>query len=93
MIIVGGLGSNLGSIVGALLITYLQYSLLKNVGEIPVIGNWILAVSERWLTVVGLENFSSIALGLIVIGIIIFEPKGINGVWLRFKKYCLNWPF
>jgi branched-chain amino acid transport system permease protein len=50
-------------------------------------------VSERWLTVIGLENFSSIALGLILIGIIIFEPKGINGVWLRFKKYCLNWPF
>ena len=93
MIIVGGLGSIPGSIFGAILITYLQFSLLKNVAEMPYFGSFILAISKRWMTVVGLENFSSIALGLIMIGIIIFEPLGIYGIWLRIKKYWVTWPY
>jgi branched-chain amino acid transport system permease protein len=93
MIIVGGLGSIVGSIVGAVLITFLQYSLLKNVRELPVLGDWLVAISQKWFTVIGLENFNSMILGIIIALIIIFEPKGINGIWLRFKKYCLTWPF
>ena len=93
MIIVGGLGSILGSIAGALFIAYLQYSLLKNIGEVPYFGTWIVDISRRWFTLTGLENFNSIAMGLIIVGVIIFESKGMNGIWLRFKKYCLTWPF
>jgi len=93
MIIVGGLGSIVGSIFGAILITYLQFSLLKNIAEVPYFGTFILAISKRWLTVVGLENFNSVALGLILIGIMIFEPLGMYGIWLRMKKYWMTWPF
>ena len=42
---------------------------------------------------VGLENIGSIAIGLIMIGIIIFEPLGMFGVWIRLKKYWMTWPF
>jgi branched-chain amino acid transport system permease protein len=93
MIVVGGLGSIAGSIFGAIFITYLQFSLLKNIAEVPYFGTFILTISKRWLTVVGLENFNSIALGLIMIGIIIFEPLGMYGIWLRIKKYWMTWPF
>jgi len=93
MIIVGGLGSILGSITGALLIAYLQYSLLKNIGEVPYFGTWITDISQRWFTITGLENLNNVALGLIIIGVIIFESKGINGIWLRVKKYFITWPF
>ncbi len=93
MVIVGGLGSIAGSIFGAMLITYLQFSLLKNIAEVPYFGGFILTISRRWLTVVGLENFNSIALGLILMGIMIFEPLGIYGMWLRAKKYWKTWPF
>ncbi|MDD5167457.1 MAG: branched-chain amino acid ABC transporter permease [Syntrophales bacterium] len=93
MIVVGGLGSILGSILGASLITILQFSLLKNISEMPYIGDFLVAVSTRWFTVVGLENFNSIILGLIMIGIVIFEPLGMYGVWLRIKKYWRTWPF
>jgi len=93
MIIVGGLGSIMGSIVGAALITFLQYSLLKNVSEMPVFGEWLVAVSQKWFTVIGLENFNNMVLAVIIALILIFEPMGINGIWLRFKKYCLTWPF
>ena len=93
MIVVGGLGSIVGAVMGAVLITWLQFSLLKNVKEMPYIGDFLVAISNRWLTVVGLENFASIILGLIMIGIIIFEPLGMYGVWLRMKKYWRTWPF
>lgn len=93
MVVVGGLGTIHGSIMGAVLITYLQYDLLKNVGEVPYIGDLLIAVSGKWFTVIGLENFSSMAIGLIMIGIIIFEPLGMFGVWIRMKKYWMTWPF
>ncbi|MEA3222611.1 MAG: branched-chain amino acid ABC transporter permease [Thermodesulfobacteriota bacterium] len=93
MVVVGGLGSILGSIMGATLITYLQYDLLKNVSEAPYLGDFLVSISKRWLTVVGLENFGSIALGLIMIGIIVFEPLGMYGIWIRIKKYWMTWPF
>ena len=93
MVVVGGLGTILGSIMGATLITYLQYNLLKNITEMPYVGDLMVAVSKQWFTVVGLENFSSIVIGLIMIGIIIFEPLGMFGVWIRMKKYWMTWPF
>jgi branched-chain amino acid transport system permease protein len=93
MVVVGGLGSIMGSICGAALITYLQYNLLKNVAEKPIIGDLLVSISKKWFTVIGLENFNSIILGLIMVGIIIFEPLGIFGIWIRLKKYWKAWPF
>jgi branched-chain amino acid transport system permease protein len=93
MIVVGGLGSVLGAIMGATLITYLQYDLLKNVGEMPYLGDFLVLISRKWFTVIGLENFGSIALGSIMLGIVIFEPLGMFGIWIRIKKYWKTWPF
>jgi branched-chain amino acid transport system permease protein len=93
MIVVGGLGSILGAIMGATLITYLQYELLKNIEELPVVGYVLVKISQKFFTVIGLQNFSSIALGLIMIGIVIFEPLGMYGIWIRIKKYWVTWPF
>ncbi|HOO44693.1 MAG TPA: branched-chain amino acid ABC transporter permease [Deltaproteobacteria bacterium] len=93
MVVVGGLGSVLGAIMGATLITYLQYDLLKNVGEMPYLGDLLVSISRKWFTVIGLENFGSIALGLIMLGIVIFEPLGMYGIWIRIKKYWKTWPF
>jgi branched-chain amino acid transport system permease protein len=93
MIVVGGLGSIVGSITGAAFITYLMYALFKNVQEVPYVGSLLVTVSERWLSITGLDNFSAIALGLVMIGIMIFEPMGIFGVWIRIKKYWMTWPF
>ncbi|MCX7981691.1 MAG: branched-chain amino acid ABC transporter permease [Syntrophales bacterium] len=93
MIVVGGLGAIAGSIMGATLITILQYSLLKNIKEVPYVGPFMVDISSRWFTVIGLENLNSIVLGLIMIAIVIFEPLGIYGIWLRIKKYWRTWPF
>jgi branched-chain amino acid transport system permease protein len=93
MVVVGGLGAIQGGIMGAALITYLQYDLFKNIAEVPYVGAFLIAVSKQWFTLVGLENFNAMAIGLIMIGIIIFEPLGMFGVWIRLKKYWMTWPF
>jgi len=93
MVVVGGLGSVMGSISGAVLITYLWYDLFKNVDEVPIVGDLMVAFARQFLTVTGMDNFNFIALGLVMIGIIIFEPLGMFGAWIRVKKYWKTWPF
>lgn len=92
MIIVGGLGSIMGSILGAALLTYLQIK-LQVIQEAPVIGPLLLDISKRYFMPEGLPNIQSIIIGAIMIAIVIFEPYGVNGIYLRFKRYWKMWPF
>jgi branched-chain amino acid transport system permease protein len=45
------------------------------------------------MSVTGLPNISSIILGLIIILIVLFEPLGLYGFWIRTKIYWKTWPF
>jgi branched-chain amino acid transport system permease protein len=92
MIIVGGLGSIMGSILGAALLTYLQIK-LQVIQEAPIIGPALLDISKRYFMPEGLPNIQSIIIGAIMIAIVIFEPYGVNGIYLRFKRYWKMWPF
>ncbi len=92
MVIVGGLGSVKGAIFGAALLTYLQIK-LQIIQEAPVIGPILLEISNQFFTPQGLPNIQSIVIGGIMIGIAIFEPLGINGIYLRIKRYWKMWPF
>ncbi len=92
MVIVGGLGSVKGAIFGAALLTYLQIK-LQIIQEAPVIGPLLVEVSQRFFTTAGLPNIQSIVIGAIMIGIVIFEPLGMNGIYLRTKRYWKTWPF
>jgi branched-chain amino acid transport system permease protein len=89
----GGVGSPPASRGGAAFITYLMYALFKNIKDVPYIGDFLVNISQRWLSITGMDNLSAIALGLVMIGIMIFEPMGFFGVWIRIKKYWKTWPF
>ncbi|MGC9323463.1 MAG: branched-chain amino acid ABC transporter permease [Desulfomonilia bacterium] len=93
MVVVGGLGSILGAVMGAVLITYLQFDLLKNMGELPYLGDLLVSFSRKWFTVIGMDNIGGFVLGLIMVLIVIFEPLGMFGIWIRIKKYWKTWPF
>jgi branched-chain amino acid transport system permease protein len=69
MVVVGGLASILGSILGAALLVLLPHALS------------------------GLRDFQSIFIGAILIAVLLFEPMGLRGRWLRLKRYFLVWPF
>ncbi len=91
-VIVGGLGSIFGSVMGGAVMTWLILKLDK-VQELPYIGEILAAFSERWMSTTGLPNISSIILGFIIILIVLFEPLGLYGFWIRTKIYWKRWPF
>ena len=91
-VIVGGLGSIFGSIMGGIVMTWLMLTLSK-VQELPHIGAALVSFSERWMSLTGLPNVASIVFGLIIVIIVVFEPLGLYGFWIRTKIYWKTWPF
>ncbi len=91
-VIVGGLGSIFGSIMGGVVMTWLMLTLDK-VQELPYLGTVLISFSERWMNLTGLPNIASIIFGLIIILLVVFEPLGLYGFWIRTKIYWKTWPF
>lgn len=69
MIMVGGLASILGSVLGAALIVILAH------------------------TMSAFRDYQSVVIGAILVAVILFEPMGLRGRWLRIKVYFKAWPF
>jgi branched-chain amino acid transport system permease protein len=92
MVVVGGLGSIFGSIAGACLLSWLDLE-LRNILSIPYLGEWLTALSRSYLSITGVSNIQFILYGLIMVLIMLFEPLGIYGFWIRTKIYWKTWPF
>jgi branched-chain amino acid transport system permease protein len=80
MIVVGGLGSILGAILGAVFISILPIALsfLKDVLP-PSVGQ-----------TAGLEP---LLFGLIIVLVIVFEPLGIYGRWMKLRFFFETFPY
>jgi branched-chain amino acid transport system permease protein len=84
MIILGGLGTIVGSIFGAILITGIPHAitfvtdLLKE--SLPALSKVIVDLK--------LGIF-----GLIIVLTLLFEPEGLFGIYRRAKAYFKTWPF
>jgi branched-chain amino acid transport system permease protein len=84
MIIIGGMGSILGSIFGAVFMTLLPE---------------VLKLSATSLTGVYPQAFGLIAstrdvvFGLAVILFLMYEPQGLARIWVRFRSYWQLWPY
>jgi len=91
-VIVGGVGTIFGSIMGGVVMTWLILTLDK-IQDLPYLGKLLMTVSENWMSVTGIHNVSSIFLGLIIVLIVVFEPLGLYGFWIRTKIYWKTWPF
>jgi branched-chain amino acid transport system permease protein len=92
MVVVGGLGSIFGAIAGAVLLSWLDLE-LRNILSIPYVGLWLEALSKSYFSITGVSNIQFIFYGLIMVLIMIFEPLGIFGFWIRTKIYWKTWPF
>ncbi|MCP4298925.1 MAG: branched-chain amino acid ABC transporter permease [Proteobacteria bacterium] len=92
MIVVGGLGSIFGSIAGAMLLSWLDLE-LRNIMDIPYLGNWLKELSQNYFSVTGVSNIQYIVFGSILVLIMLVEPHGMYGFWIRTKKYWKTWPF
>lgn len=92
MVVVGGSGSITGSVLGATAITLLNLQGEK-IQELPLIGPFFEWVSANYMSISGLPNINFLFMGLTVILIILFEPLGLFGIWMRIKMYFKTWPF
>jgi branched-chain amino acid transport system permease protein len=83
MIIIGGMGSLLGALLGAAFVTLFPYAieaLLHLLPNVEKLAGDIFAV-----------NYASF--GAVMILFLVLEPLGLVGIWHRLQNYFLLWPF
>jgi len=87
MIIIGGLGSVLGSILGAAFVTLLPIVIRLSM---EAFGGLFLAPQ----TVLNLiPNLRLMLFGALIIFFLIVEPEGLNRLWRNIRNYFRIWPF
>ncbi|MFT0548100.1 branched-chain amino acid ABC transporter permease [Allopusillimonas ginsengisoli] len=82
-IIVGGMGSILGGILGAVFMTMVPEVLKLVVGWLPIDGDTLQFVSP----------VRTIVFGLLIVIFLIFEPQGLAEMWRRVRRFFHMWPF
>jgi branched-chain amino acid transport system permease protein len=87
MIIVGGVGSVLGSILGALFLTALPRLIEAGASSLPFVSQ---GAGQGGITVFSLNQA---IFGLLIVAFLLFEPLGMVEIWRRIKRYFLAWPF
>lgn len=92
IIVMGGLGFISGSVMGAVVMTYLNLR-LEDVVELPLIGPALMHFSQSFMMPTGISNITWVLTGLILILVVLFEPLGLYGLWLRVRIYWKKWPF
>ncbi|HEX7364522.1 MAG TPA: branched-chain amino acid ABC transporter permease [Dehalococcoidia bacterium] len=85
MVIIGGLGTTIGPIIGVVVIRLLQQGIIF---ISPFIENAIPALSTGFTTGLGPMVF-----GLVIILFLILEPRGLAHRWTLFKAAYRLWPF
>ena len=85
MIIIGGLGTTLGPILGVLLIRLLD----------QVLTHWFVPALEstRLLPAGSTSGLAPIVFGLVIILFLVLEPRGLAHRWQLFKASYRLWPF
>src|SRR5271169_519159 len=87
MVIIGGLGSTMGSVLGAIFVTLL-----------PIATRWFLDSfggiffsNADLLNVV--PNLRLVIFGALIIFFLVVEPEGLNRLWRNIRGYFRVWPF
>jgi branched-chain amino acid transport system permease protein len=86
MIIIGGLGTTLGPILGVILIRLLQQVLTMYL--VPFLGS-----SFRMLPAGFATGLTPMLFGLVIILFLVLEPRGLAHRWMLFKAAYRLWPF
>ncbi len=90
MILIGGVATVSGAIMGAFFLTFLP-KIVEWMAGIPGVDFFISKeVQEGFLDVF---QFEQILFGLLIIGFLIFEPLGLYGIWIRVRNYWKAFPF
>jgi branched-chain amino acid transport system permease protein len=83
MVIIGGLGSVLGACLGAFFVVVLPHVISVVAAKIPVLQG---LGGKTFDLQVGV-------FGVVMLLFLIFEPRGLAGIWARVRFYFQLWPF
>jgi branched-chain amino acid transport system permease protein len=83
MVIIGGMGSLLGALLGSVFVTLFPYLIEGTLHALPG--------TERYAS--DLAAVNQAAFGVVMILFLLFEPLGLVGIWRRLQNYFLLWPF
>ena len=83
MVIIGGMGSILGALLGAVFVVLFPYGIEAAMKA--------TALADRLSSLIFAVNYA--AFGLVMILFLVFEPKGLVGIWQRVQAWFLLWPF
>lgn len=88
MILIGGVATISGSIMGALFITSLGRISQEIASTLPFVSHQVGGGG-----ILNVFQLEAILYGLLIIGFLIFEPRGLVGIWFRVRNYWKAWPF
>jgi branched-chain amino acid transport system permease protein len=84
IIILGGLGSVAGAVLGALFLSYLPEAIRLLIGTVVDPGSTIYTNY--------VYEIRGIAYGVVIVLFLRFKPDGLIGFWRDARKYWSNWP-
>ena len=83
MVIIGGIGSLLGALLGAVFVVLFPYGIEALMRA--------TALADRLSSLIFAVNYA--AFGVVMILFLVFEPQGLVGIWRRVQNWFLLWPF
>ncbi|WP_204331430.1 branched-chain amino acid ABC transporter permease [Geodermatophilus sabuli] len=86
MVLIGGVATISGSIMGAFFIALLP----RLTRELPA---YLPFLSSSATDTPNVFQFETLLYGLLIVLFLIFEPRGLYGVWIRVRNYWKAWPF
>jgi branched-chain amino acid transport system permease protein len=87
VILIGGVASISGSIIGAAFVVLLPQVVDSLAGVLPLVGD----VGEGGLLTV--FQLQTMLYGALIVVFLVLEPRGLFGLWLRIRNYFTAWPF
>lgn len=88
MIIIGGLGSVMGSLMGTIFILLLPEFMQGAVATVQKLG-----IGQGSAFTEGLAYMKEMAIGLAIVMFLIFEPDGLAARWRKIKAYWKLYPY
>ena len=86
MVLIGGAGTVSGTIMGAMFISLLP----PFTRELP---SYVPFISSQATVTPNVYQLESILYGLLIVAFLLFEPRGLYGIWVRIRNYWKGWPF
>ncbi|TXK39678.1 branched-chain amino acid ABC transporter permease [Nonomuraea sp. C10] len=86
MVLIGGVATVSGAIAGALFISLLQPLTRTLPALVPLISGDTTQTPNVF-------QVETVLYGLLIVLFLIFEPRGLFGLWIRVRNYWKAWPF